>query len=556
MVRFAEEHAKILVLEGLPEVFCWGADFGEIAAGDGDRHGDGGGVGGDGRSPAADLYDLWLSLAFGSFVSVAHVRGKVNAGGVGFVAACDIVLCADTVTFSLSELLFGLMPACVLPFLIRKVGLTKANFITLMTQPFTAEQAVAWHLVDAGADNSDNLLRRHLLRLRYLPKTGVTRYKNYLRDARRHPDPLPGQGRRGQPGGVLGQGEPAQDRALCDHRAVPLGGRVDMQNRPVEYREITPSVVQITMQDTVHKNTFSDQLITGLQDAFAQVGANDRCKAVVLTGYGNYFASGGTKESLLLIQERRISFTDADIYGLALDCPVPVIAAMQGHGIGGGFAMGMFADFVILSQESIYTTNFMKYGFTPGMGATLVLPRKLGSSLAGGDAALGEDLLRSRTEAAGRPLPGPATSRGSAPRPRTGREPRRETQDLPGHTQEPSRVRTPRRTPALHRARGGHACEDLSPARGPGTSSRPTTQEADHMPESRVFDLIVEHVREVVPELEDHRFQPSDSLRDLGANSIDRAEIIIMTLEVAVGKHPPGRAGGCQEHRRAGGSHP
>ncbi|MFG2590390.1 acyl carrier protein [Streptomyces sp. NBC_01166] len=51
------------------------------------------------------------------------------------------------------------------------------------------------------------------------------------------------------------------------------------------------------------------------------------------------------------------------------------------------------------------------------------------------------------------------------------------------------------------------------------------------MPESRVFDLIVEHVREVVPELEDHRFQPSDSLRDLGANSIDRAEIIIMTLE-------------------------
>ncbi|MFJ6851020.1 enoyl-CoA hydratase/isomerase [Streptomyces sp. NPDC091271] len=182
VVRFAEEHAKILVLEGLPDVFCWGADFGEIAAGDGDGEGDGGGVGGDERSPAADLYDLWLSLAFGSFVSVAHVRGKVNAGGVGFVAACDIVLCADTVTFSLSELLFGLMPACVLPFLIRKVGLTKANFITLMTQPFTAEQAVGWHLVDASADSSDNLLRRHLLRLRYLPKTGVTRYKKYLRE--------------------------------------------------------------------------------------------------------------------------------------------------------------------------------------------------------------------------------------------------------------------------------------------------------------------------------------------------------------------------------------
>nr|WP_206440120.1 enoyl-CoA hydratase/isomerase [Streptomyces scabichelini] len=174
VVRFAEEHAKILVLEGLPDVFCWGADFGEIAAGDGDGPPEG--------SPATDLYDLWLSLAFGSFVSVAHVRGKVNAGGVGFVAACDIVLCADTVTFSLSELLFGLMPACVLPFLSRKVGLAKSNFITLTTQPFTAEQAVNWQLVDASADNSENLLRRHLLRLRYLPKTGVTRYKKYLRN--------------------------------------------------------------------------------------------------------------------------------------------------------------------------------------------------------------------------------------------------------------------------------------------------------------------------------------------------------------------------------------
>jgi len=174
VVRFAEEHATVLVLEGLPEVFCWGADFGELATGGGDAE--------NGESPAAALYDLWLSLAFGSFVSVAHVRGKANAGGVGFVAACDIVVCAETVTFSLSELLFGLMPACVLPFLTRKVGPARSNYLTLMTQPFTARQAATWGLVDVSADDSGNPLRRHLLRLRYLPKTGVIRYKKYLRD--------------------------------------------------------------------------------------------------------------------------------------------------------------------------------------------------------------------------------------------------------------------------------------------------------------------------------------------------------------------------------------
>jgi polyketide biosynthesis enoyl-CoA hydratase PksI len=55
---------------------------------------------------------------------------------------------------------------------------------------------------------------------------------------------------------------------------------------------------------------------------------------------------------------------------------------MQGHGIGGGFVLGMFADFPVLSRESVYTTNFMKYGFTPGMGATFILPQKLGIGLA------------------------------------------------------------------------------------------------------------------------------------------------------------------------------
>ncbi|MEV0636199.1 polyketide synthase [Streptomyces sp. NPDC050619] len=170
-----------------------------------------------------------------------------------------------------------------------------------------------------------------------------------------------------------------------------------MQGDPVGYTNIRDGVVQITMQDREHKNTFSGRLITGLSEAFERVGADGRCKAVVLTGYDNYFASGGTKESLLQIQDRKISFTDSNIYGLALDCPVPVISAMQGHGIGGGFAMGMFADFIVLSQESVYTTNFMQYGFTPGMGATLILPKKLGFSL-------GQEMLLSAKTYYGRDL--------------------------------------------------------------------------------------------------------------------------------------------------------
>lgn len=155
-----------------------------------------------------------------------------------------------------------------------------------------------------------------------------------------------------------------------------------MSERIIEIKELETGIVQVKMQDRVNKNTFTPELIAGLTEAFEGIKVRTDYKAVILTGYDNYFSSGGTQDGLRDLFEGKIKFTDRDLYSLALNCPIPVIAAMQGHGIGGGFVMGMFADFVILGRESVYTTNFMKYGFTPGMGATFILPMKLGVSLA------------------------------------------------------------------------------------------------------------------------------------------------------------------------------
>jgi len=150
----------------------------------------------------------------------------------------------------------------------------------------------------------------------------------------------------------------------------------------VELAEINDDIIQIKMQDKESKNTFSQALTDELIKAYQYIEKQQKYKAVILTGYDTYFASGGTQNQLMTLSEGNSKFTDFDLYSLSLNCPIPVIAAMQGHGIGGGFAMGLFADFVILSKESIYTTNFMKYGFTPGMGATYILPQKLGIVLA------------------------------------------------------------------------------------------------------------------------------------------------------------------------------
>ncbi|ETX03758.1 MAG: polyketide biosynthesis enoyl-CoA hydratase (plasmid) [Candidatus Entotheonella factor] len=174
------ESLRILVLEGSPEVFCFGADLHNRVW---HAHETGSG------SPLEDcevsedpeaLYDLWQQLATGPYVTIAHVQGKANAGGIGFVAACDIVLADEKAVFSLSELLFGLYPACVLPFLVRRIGYQKAHYMTLMTQPIQAAEAHRWGLVDAFHTNSADLLRKHLLRLRRLSKEGIRCYKDYM----------------------------------------------------------------------------------------------------------------------------------------------------------------------------------------------------------------------------------------------------------------------------------------------------------------------------------------------------------------------------------------
>jgi len=147
----------------------------------------------------------------------------------------------------------------------------------------------------------------------------------------------------------------------------------------------------VALEEREFKNTFTTRLIDGLQDVFSLIQADADIKAVVVHGYGNYFCCGGTKEELVDLyhgfknkadDSRVIQFADLQLHDLFLRCKVPVIAAMQGHAIGGGLAMGCFADLMVMGKQCIYSANFMKYGFTPGMGATYILPERFGATLA------------------------------------------------------------------------------------------------------------------------------------------------------------------------------
>lgn len=172
-----------------------------------------------------------------------------------------------------------------------------------------------------------------------------------------------------------------------DHKPAPgraiLPTILPVELSVVSCRLIDNSIALVKMEDREHRNQMASVMVEELEHVFTAIAADPRVKVAVLTGYDEVFSMGGTKEALVGISEGKLRYSDVPfVYRGLLDCPVPVIAAMEGHAVGGGLAFGCQADIVFLAEESVYCANFMQYGFTPGMGATLFFKEKFGANLA------------------------------------------------------------------------------------------------------------------------------------------------------------------------------
>ncbi|QGZ36670.1 SDR family NAD(P)-dependent oxidoreductase [Stappia indica] len=177
--------------------------------------------------------------------------------------------------------------------------------------------------------------------------------------------------------------------------------RVPVATSVMQLEAFPDGVVLLRMLERAGRNTFTTAFMDGIEEAFAAIAAMPEAKVVVLTGHDGYFACGGTSEGLTELQAGEARFTDRRIYSLPLACPLPVIAAMQGHGIGAGWSLGLYCDVAILATEGLYHSNYLWYGFTPGAGATLIFPHRLGDDL-------GREVLFSAREYRGRELAGRA----------------------------------------------------------------------------------------------------------------------------------------------------
>jgi polyketide biosynthesis enoyl-CoA hydratase PksI len=149
----------------------------------------------------------------------------------------------------------------------------------------------------------------------------------------------------------------------------------------VTFETRSDGVGLLQMQDHAGRNAMSERFVGELTRALRAAAAWREGKVVVLSGLPEIFSSGADRETLVGLVSGRLSPTDILLPKLVLDLPVPVIAAMEGHAVGGGLALGLSCDLAVLARESRYCASFMNMGFTPGMGCTRLLEWALSPAL-------------------------------------------------------------------------------------------------------------------------------------------------------------------------------
>jgi polyketide biosynthesis enoyl-CoA hydratase PksH len=166
----ADPSCRMLVLQGTRGVFCSGMDLEEASALSAQER--------PGRSPYMNLLKRFASSPL---LVLAAVDGKVLAGGVGLASASDVLLATPASTFGLSEALFGLLPAQLMPYLVRRVGFQTAYRMTLTTAPITAADAQRVGLTDEVCEDLDTRLRWYARRLAHVPRETIADAKSYFR---------------------------------------------------------------------------------------------------------------------------------------------------------------------------------------------------------------------------------------------------------------------------------------------------------------------------------------------------------------------------------------
>ena len=139
----ADDAVRVVVLDHTGRVFCSGMDLSEAAGGGAQEQGV--------REFPEILEAIWSSPK----PVLAAVRGPARAGGVGLLAACDVVVAAASATFAFSEVRLGVVPAVISAVVLPRMATHTAHRLMLTGEVFGAAVAAAGGLVDLVAADDE-----------------------------------------------------------------------------------------------------------------------------------------------------------------------------------------------------------------------------------------------------------------------------------------------------------------------------------------------------------------------------------------------------------------
>jgi len=137
----ADDSIRVVVLTGEGKSFCAGADINwlrEIIRYSFDQN----------LEESLQLAEVLYKIYTMPKPTIAMVNGAAIGGGTGFLSVCDIAVAAEEAKFGLSEVKIGLVPAAISPYVVRKIGESKAREYFLTGQRISAQKAMEIGLIN------------------------------------------------------------------------------------------------------------------------------------------------------------------------------------------------------------------------------------------------------------------------------------------------------------------------------------------------------------------------------------------------------------------------
>jgi enoyl-CoA hydratase/carnithine racemase len=162
--------------------------------------------------------------------------------------------------------------------------------------------------------------------------------------------------------------------------------------------EVADGVATVTFDRTERLNALTFDIYADLRDLLGELEQRDDVRALVITGAGRGFCSGGDVEEIIgalqgMGSSRLLEFTR--MTGAVVErirrLPMPVVAAVNGVAAGAGAVIALASDLRVFSESASLSFLFTRVGLSGGdMGAAYLLPRVVGLGRASELLFLGE----------------------------------------------------------------------------------------------------------------------------------------------------------------------